>query len=724
MASELDFSVLDPASAVLSLREDLRFTPCEFDGEACYMIEDPLRAKFFRIGDDEFTLISFLNGKNTIAQAVGLSAEPLRERAFTENEAMSVCHWLLESQLAVCGGVAQGERLAVSAHKQAQNKLVAAVNPMAMRFPLFNPNAFLTWLTPWLNWAFSPLAVIGWCVVCMIGLMTALGHHAELIQSSSVLLDRDNWLRLGAVWLVLKILHETAHGVACMHFGGNVPSAGVLLILFAPLPFVDVTASWRSTSKWQRIATAAAGVYFELFVAAVAVILWNWSNDAVVRHGALNVAATAGAASLLINGNPLMRFDGYYILADWLELPNLSGSGQKFLAGIFQRIVGIEVAPDTRSLRTRRIIAIYAVASFFWRILVYAGLLVVLYAVASKVGEFVADAALLLAGGAVLLNPVRKLVQFLRKQQTVSTRRLVIVASGGLGLMAVVVFLLTRPSIVHTCGIVEYSPPTIVRSASPGFIKEVKVRNGESVRTGQVIVVLENDELSVELANIRRQIEQSRLQQRIHRQAEETAKFQAEVANLQSLQKKELEIQHQVEGLIVRAPTGGEIVAHDLESLPGRYLSVGDEVVVIGNEKSKEVIVAAAQNDISSFMAQRNQPVRVRITGDEDNSFVADLTKIDPRASTSLPHPALGADAGGPLPVTPKRESKESKKPESELLDPCFSGTVQLDESQSLRLHTGQRVTILFNSSEQCWAGNLVMRVRKWIDDRLANASR
>ena len=114
MPAELDFSVLDPANAVLTLRSDLRFTPREFDREACYMIEDPLRGKFFRIGADEFALISFLDGKNTIAQAVGLSAEDLRERAFTDNEAMSVCHWLMESQLAVCGGAAQGERLAQS----------------------------------------------------------------------------------------------------------------------------------------------------------------------------------------------------------------------------------------------------------------------------------------------------------------------------------------------------------------------------------------------------------------------------------------------------------------------------------------------------------------------------------------------------------------------------------------------------------------------------------
>ena len=593
-----------------------------------------------------------------------------------------------------------------------------------MRLPLFNPSRLLNRIVPWMHWAFGRPAVVVWCIVCLIGIVVAAGHRGELVESSSVLLDRDNWLRLAVVWLILKILHETAHAVTCMHFGGTVPSAGVLLVVFTPLPFVDVTASWRFPSKWQRIATAAAGVYLELFVAALAVIFWSWSGDSVVRHACLNVAATASVGSLLINGNPLMRFDGYYILSDWLELPNLSASGQKFIAGLFQRMLGVEVPPDGRSLRTRRIVAVYAIASLVWRNMVYAGLLLVLYALVSKLGSFLAGTAVVFAIAAILLNPARNVFRFLAKQQSLEMRRLAIVAAGFLGCIAIVAFLLTRPSTIRTCGIVDYSPPTIVRSASPGLVREVKVREGETVKKGQVLAVLENEELQVELTNIRHQIEQSRLQERIHRQEDETAKEQAETAKCRSLQKKETEIRAQVDGLLVRAPIAGEVVANDLDSFVGRYLAVGDEIAVIGSERRKEVIVAAAQDDISSFTAQLGRSVRVRILGDESNSFTASLSKIDPRASLKPPHAALGADAGGSLPVKSKRQSPDSKKVESELLDPCFSATIFLSTPQSLALHAGQRVAVLFSSDGQSWAGRLVMRVRKWIDDRLANAGR
>jgi len=720
MQTELDFSVLDPANAVLTLRRDLRIAPREFDGEDCYVIEDPLRGKFFRIGRDEFTLISLLDGKKTIAQAVGLAAGLLHDRAFAENEAMSVCHWLLESQLAVCDGSSQGERLAESARKQAAGRFASLLNPLAIRLPLWNPSTTLARIAPYFDWLFSKQAFFVWCAVCFLGLCTAAGHWTDLVQSSSVLLDRDNWLRLAIVWLILKILHEMSHALACYHYGGTVPTAGVLLVLLAPLPFVDVTAAWRFPSKWQRMATAAAGMYFELFVASLAIMLWANSTNEVLRHLTLNVAAAASVGSLLINGNPLMRFDGYYILSDLLEIPNLSAAGQQYLARLFQRLLGVETPPDNRSRRTRRIIAVYAFAAMFWRLLVMASLLLILYAMASKLGTFVGLVAVLVAGGLPLYRPVRRAVEFVRKQPVLSMRRMGLLAAGAGGCLLLGIFFATRPSTIHAYGVVDYSPPTIIRATSPGFVQELKVHEGQTVDAGQVLLIMRNEELQVQLADVRAEIQQSAIRSRMLRQGEERAKAQAEDAQRRSLQKKEAEIKKLVESLTVRSPIRGEVVARNLDALTGRYLSVGDEIMVVGNEETKEITLAVPQDDIRSFVAQDDRPVTVRIVGKEDETFRASLSKIEPRASRKPPHPALGADAGGNLPVKPKRDPQSTNTVENELLDPCFTATVPLTVAESQQLHAGQRATVVFKSAEQSWAGRLVRTVSNAIDRKLA----
>jgi len=577
-------------------------------------------------------------------------------------------------------------------------------------------------IAPWTQWLFSRPAVVIWGMVCLYAISLAIDHWSELVQSSAVLLDRDNWLRLIMVWFFLKILHETGHALACLRFGGAVPSVGLLLILFTPLPVSYMTASWRFPSKWQRIATAAAGMYVELFIGAVALIIWSHSLNPVTQHLALNVAATASVGSLIFNGNPLMRFDGYYILSDWLELPNLSSSGQRFLARLFQQILGIDPPQDNRPLRTRRIIAIYAVASLLWRGLIYVSLLLLLYAMVSRIGAFVGFLVVLFTVSAILMRPVSGISRFLRKQPALSRRRLGLVAVGALGCGALLVFFLTRPSTIRSWGVVEYSPPTIVRSVSPGFVREVNVRDGQTVQSGQVIAVLENEELKMELADLRKQIEQSLIRERMYQRDEDTPMAQAEAAKCRSLKKKEAEIQKLVEGLTVRAPLEGHVVARNLTSLPGQYLETGDEVVVIGDEEHKEIILAVAQDEIRSFMAQRNRPVTIRISGDESNPLTACLTEIEPRASKESPHPALGADTGGALPVRTKRESSSSKSVENELLDSYFTGTIELTPSQSLKLYSGQRATIVFGSAEQSWAGQLLKSVCKWVNARLASA--
>ena len=271
----------------------------------------------------EYTFLIQLDGRRSIAEAVGRAAARLGPQALSEHEALALCHWAMESQLAQPLGGEGTARIAAAAARHERQRVRAMANPLCVRIPLIDPDWLLSRIAGWCGWVFTWPALAVWIGMVGYALYLAGSGWARIESSAAVILDRDNWLRLAAAWVLLKVLHETAHGLACKRYGGTVGSAGITLLFFMPLAYVDVTSSWRFRSKWQRIATAAAGIYAELFVASIATIVWATSSPGILQTVALNIALTAGVSTLVFNANPLVRFDGYFILSDLLEIPNL-----------------------------------------------------------------------------------------------------------------------------------------------------------------------------------------------------------------------------------------------------------------------------------------------------------------------------------------------------------------------------------------------------------------
>ena len=206
-----------------------------------------------------------LDGRRSIAEAVGRAAVRLGPQALSEHEALALCHWAMESQLAQPLGGEGTARIAAAAARHERQRVRAMANPLCVRIPLIDPDRLLSRIAPWCGWVFTWPALAVWIGMVGYALYLAGSGWARIESSAAVILDRDNWLRLAAAWVLLKVLHETAHGLACKRYGGTVGSAGITFLFFMPLAYVDVTSSWRCRSKWQRIATAAAGIYAELF---------------------------------------------------------------------------------------------------------------------------------------------------------------------------------------------------------------------------------------------------------------------------------------------------------------------------------------------------------------------------------------------------------------------------------------------------------------------------
>ncbi len=314
-------------SMPIKLREDLGISLQVYRGETCYIIEDPLSSRFYRVGLAEYTLLSLLDGQTTIAEAMGKTAAIMGPHALTEQDAAALCKWLIDSELASTQQSSRAGRLLEVADRSSRHKMAGRLNPIFQKVPLFNPDPWTARLIPYSSWIFRGPAAVMWFLTVTYGVSCFWSRGDSFNAQSSTILARGNWIWLFVSWLILKLIHESAHALACKRYGGTVREAGVLFILLAPLPYVDVTSAWRFDSKWKRIITSAAGMYAELFIAGWAAIVWSRTDAGLLHQHAQNVMITASVVTVLFNANPLMRFDGYYILVDWLELPNLATHG-------------------------------------------------------------------------------------------------------------------------------------------------------------------------------------------------------------------------------------------------------------------------------------------------------------------------------------------------------------------------------------------------------------
>jgi len=689
----------------LKLRDELVFSPRTLDADPHYVVEDPLNSKFFRLGIAEYAFVSLLDGGTSIAQAMSLLSTHAPEHALNEQRAFSLAKWLVDAGLARPADENGTVSAAVAEINSASPPLWARLNPLVFKLPLGSPQAYFTRISPWFGWLLAPLPSVLGIAFIAYGLYTVAEHWSQWEQSSRDMLSPSNWITLAIVWVVLKLLHETAHGLACYRYGGDIREWGLLLIVFAPCAYIDITSSWRFRSKWQRIHAAVAGMYIELLVASAAALVWSSSPDSMLGYFAFQTMITASVTTILFNANPLMKFDGYYVVSDWLAIPNLYSHGSTYWTYWCRRyLCGVPATLPPWPRGSRIIIACYGAASLVWRVLVCVGLAFA--------------AAALLHGWEIILAvwlgiPSIRLARYLvfgKPGEQPKRWRLAVV--GLLPALLVLVGLNTIPwcGVRQAAAVVEYSPGNTLRAAGSGFIREVHVASGEVVQPGQVLLVLSNPELEQQLTDLEIAIGQSKIRSRALQQKGQIAAHQAEDQKLASLLEQFSEKRKQADQLTVRAPCSGMVTGRHLANLIGTYVSAGDELVTVGDERHKRLLISVSQEDFGLFTRRVGEPVHVRVWG--HGAITADLSKITPRASDECPE-WLSAAQGGSLVTKPADESAANRAAEAVLIAPRFVGFVELDADQGGAVHCGQLGSVSFCPLSESIAAHLALCVRR-----------
>lgn len=705
----------------LTLRSELKFDVRDQDGASFVVIEDPVRSKFFQIGTREYQFIASLNGKMTPRQVLdNLKGNFENDESLDEVDTVTICQWLVQSNLAYGSGIDNAKRLNQQAMSLKRAKLLGVINPISFKIKLFNPNEALKAVQPSFQWLFSRWFLLVWCIAAMVAGREIWTHWDQMGASSTGILSGYGWLWLLLLWVGLKVIHESAHGIACRRYGGEVPEAGVLLLLFTPMAYVNVTSMWRFSSRWHRMVVAAAGMYVELFISFLAIMVWTRTNG-VVADVAFNVFVMSSVTTILFNANPLMRFDGYFLLSDLMGIPNLYTKGTKWFGDRLNSLIfGLPKTPNICPAKERRRVAIYGCLAWFWKISISLSLIIGAGVLFHGAGIILSVLGVGLWFGVPIYKQMKAIFGPAAKHKVRPIRVGLSFAIMGLICFSLFSFL-KAPATKSSPAIVQFADETVVRARASGFITELDVVDGESVKKGQVLVQLTNPNLANEVVELERLVVESLTQSRIYRKQKELAQSMAELKKHKELKAQLAEKRDEAAGLRLTAPFDGFVFKRNLANQIGKFAERGDGILTIAQRQSKEIVVSIDQRDLESIKGNEGEMLRVVLPGLP--LFKSKLVRVNPQASDMPTHPSLCAQAGGPLPVKPITDESVDSESGVQLIAPRFNVFIELDAATSNRLHSGQRGRVFYSTCEQSLGSYIFLAAQEWLENKIELAT-
>lgn len=368
-------------------------------------------------------MIGLMNGNRSLESIWQRACEELGDHMPTQDEIIGLVSTLFRSDLLQSSTIPDYQEIEERYLKGRRNRLLMNLrSPLSVRFPLFDPDRFLTatlsLVKPFLGWQ---AAIVWFCVVAS-ALMLAVTHWPDLTENlTDALFSLENVFLVTLLYPLLKALHELGHGYMVKKWGGEVHEMGIMLLVFMPIPYVEASSSLSFQNKYHRMAVGAAGILVELFVAAVSLHIWLNVEPGIIRAVAFNIMLIAGVSTLLFNGDPLLRFDAYYVLSDYLEIPNLGQRANKFAALVCKRyLLGVEhEESDARSTGEAVWLLIYGVASFIYRI--FLSIRIILFVVSKFF--FIGIILAIWAGYGMLVAPTVKAVKYLVSDRYMMRKR-------------------------------------------------------------------------------------------------------------------------------------------------------------------------------------------------------------------------------------------------------------------------------------------------------------
>jgi len=664
-----------------------------YRGLVWYVLQDACSGNFFRVQETTYRFISRLSVNKSVEQVWQEFIEIYPEEAPGQEDIIQTLSQLHHGNLLFFRSESDyGAILERKSKQKRQEHLTKLMAFMYLRIPLWNPTNILNTFAGILNPIFSKFALFIWFIVLILGGNAVLSNWTDLRQQGQGILAPDNLILLYLGLFVLKLIHEMGHAIAIKRFGGGVHTMGLMFIVLTPLPYVDATQTWSLRSRRQRSIVGAAGMYVELFIAALAALFWASTAPGIINSLAFNMMVIGSVSSVLFNGNPLLKFDAYYMLSDITDIPNLyQKSSSQWLYYFNRWILGTVKAESPTDNKYEALwCTFYGLGSYLYRLTIV--IVITMYAADLWFGLGIA--IMLISLFMWVFIPLGKLIKFLssspqlrknRSRAWLTSSSLIVGILLGLSFIPV-------PYNIKAPGVIQSQESNQLFTQSSGELVQAQSRNGKWVKKGDLLAQFKNPDLLQQRFLIEGQLIEVGW---LIRQALEQSQTDLIALRRQkdALNEQLTEIIEQISGLSIIAPFDGIWIPAELDKKMGTTFNQADTVGTIYNVLKVRFVAVVSQEQASDLF---NTPItngEIRLNGQTQNVILVDNIQFNPFRKTQLPSASLGWESGGPI------MARRGKNGEMNALEPFFEVSIPLSNiaHNDLRLYNGLSGWLMFD---------------------------
>ncbi len=685
------------------LRRHVTISPHRYRGKRWYLLEDHVTGQIRRITPESYLLVGLMNGERSVDKLWELSSQRLGEAMPTHEELLQLLANLYQANLIrmdLSGDIAElFERGKEATRKRWLTKLKS---PLSIQIPIVDPERFLHATQGWVRPFFTPFFAIAW-VLLFVNMLVLAGQHWDELSKNvgDRVLAADNLLLLWLIYPVIKLIHELGHGYCVKRGGGEVHELGIMILVLLPMPYVDASSAAAFTDKKQRMLVGSAGILIELFIAALAMIVWVNAEPGLAKSIAYNVMFIAGVSTVLVNGNPLLRFDGYYIFSDFLEIPNLGQRANQYWGWMSKRLLfGIKGLPSPAyDRREAAWLCCYGFAAFVYRIFLMITIILFVAQQYFVIGVILAMWSVI---GTFIWPNLKTLFKAWQDRDITGGKRSpTLVISLCAGVLIAILFVMPFPLTTTIEGVVQFEENRRVIAKENCFITDLHQTSGSRVQLGDRLFSCHNPELDKELEVLQQQWLEARAQRQGY--WDDPVNINLYEEELDRLKNEIKESQARIDNLQVHARAAGIWIVRNPEDLQDRYLKRGDLVGHVVSDTNIQVRGMVPESDITLVREQVDRVTAIKAS-QLDTQWKPQSWHIYPSTSKQPASPILTEIGGGAIKMNPAAD-------ESETLLPYFPVLIEFERLPYV--YVEERVYVQFEHPHEPLAFRLYRAIRR-----------